>query len=116
MLLNPVFAASSQLVGGADADLITGDLLVDIKTTKKSAIDVVHLDQLLGYLLLARKARSVDPTFPVVDRVGLYYSRHGHLWSVGASTWTSHPDFAATEQWFFQRAAEVYGTPQKPGK
>jgi hypothetical protein len=34
MLLNPTFGEASLLVGGADADLIAGDMLIDFKTTK----------------------------------------------------------------------------------
>jgi hypothetical protein len=109
LLLNPKFRQTSHLVGGADADLIAGDLLVDFKTTKKGEIEVGNLDQILGYLLLARRQRSVDPTFPVINRLGLYYCRHGFLWSLEASAWTSHPEFPGLEQWFFQRADEVFG-------
>jgi hypothetical protein len=116
LLLNPTFGQASHFVGGADTDLIAGDLLVDLKTTKNGEIDVGNLDQILGYLLLARKQRSVDPTFPVINRLGLYYCRHGHLWSLEASTWTSNPEFPGIEQWFFQRADEVFGTSKKVGK
>ena len=35
LLLNPTFGQASSMVGGADGDLIAGDLLVDFKTTKK---------------------------------------------------------------------------------
>jgi hypothetical protein len=109
LLLNPNFRQTSHLVGGADCDLITGDLLVDFKTTKKSEIQDNHLDQILGYFLLARKQRLIEPTFPVINRLGLYYCRHGYLWSLDASVWTSHPEFPGIEQWFFQRADEVFG-------
>jgi hypothetical protein len=116
LLLNPNFRQTSLLVGGADADLIAGDLLVDFKTTKKGEIEVGNLDQILGYLLLARKQRSVDPTFPVINRLGLYFCRHGYLWSLEASTWTSHPEFPGVEQWFFNRAEEVFGASNKDGQ
>jgi hypothetical protein len=115
LMLNPNFRQSSHLVGGADTDVIAGDLLVDFKTTKKGEIEVGNLDQILGYLLLARKQHSVDPSFPLINRVGLYYCRHGYLWSVEASTWTAHPEFPEIEQWFFQRADEVFGASKKPG-
>lgn len=116
LLLNPNFMQTSHLVGGADTDLIAGDLLVDFKITNKGEIEVGNLDQILGYLLLARKQRSVDPTFPVINRLGLYYCRHGYLWSVEASTWTSRPEFFGIEQWFFQRADEVFEASNKAGK
>lgn len=116
LLLNPNFRQTSHLVGGADTDLIAGDLLMDFKTTKKGEIEVRNLDQILGYLLLVQKQRSVDPTFPVINRLGLYYCRHGYLWSVEASTWTSRPEFFGIEQWFFQRADEVFEASKKAGK
>lgn len=109
LLLNPTFGQASHLVGGADTDLIAGDLLVDFKTTKNGEIDVGDLDQILGYLLLARKQRSFDASFPVINRLGLYFCRQGCLWSLDASTWTSHPEFLAIEQWFFQYARQVFG-------
>lgn len=115
LLLNPTFGQASHLVGGADTDLIAGDLLVDFKTTKIGKIDVENLDQILGYLLLARKQRSVDRGFPVINRLGLYFCRHGCLWSLEASAWTSNPEFPAIEQWFFQRADEVFGARKKAG-
>jgi hypothetical protein len=116
LLLNPNFKQTSRLVGGADTDLIAGDLLVDFKTTKAAEIQVGDLDQILGYLLLDRKQCSVDPTFPVINRVGLYYCRHGYLWSMEASTWSAHPEFFGIEQWFFQRADEVFGASKKADK
>jgi hypothetical protein len=116
LLLNPTFGQASDLVGGADTDLIAGDLLVDFKTTKDSEIDGGNLDQILGYLLLARKQRSVDRSFPVINRLGLYFCRHGYLWPLEASTWTSNPEFPDIEQWFFQRADEEFGASKKAGK
>jgi hypothetical protein len=116
LLLNPTFGQASLMTGGGDTDLIAGDLLVDFKTTKQGGIDVKDLDQILGYFLLARKQRSFDPNFPTINRVGLYYCRHGYLWSVKSSTWTSHPEFPGIEQWFFQRADEVFGASRKAGK
>lgn len=109
LLLNPTFRQSSYLVGAADADLISGDLLVDFKTTKENEIRAGSLDQILGYFLLARKQHLVDPTFPEINRLGLYYCRHGFLWSLETSNWTSNPEFPGIEDWFFQRAAEIFG-------
>lgn len=116
LLLNPTFGMASLLVGGADADLIAGDLLVDFKVTTKDEIDAKSLDQIFGYFLLARKQRLADPRFPVVNRLGLYFCRHGYLWSLEASIWTSHPEFSAIEEWFFEYAADVYGASQHYAK
>lgn len=110
LLLNPNFKESSHLVGGADCDLITGDLLVDFKVTKKNEIQVKFLDQVLGYLLLARRQRHVDQTFPTINKLGLYFCRHGYLWTMGVATWTEHPQFLEIEEWFFKHAREVFGS------
>lgn len=100
LILNPTFGSSSEIVGGADGDLIAGNLLVEFKTTRKDAIDVTHLDQLLGYFLLSRHGRKADPNFPNIRRVGLYYARRGHLLLYPVSKWTEHPEFPSVEEWF----------------
>jgi hypothetical protein len=107
MLLNPHFGESSELVGGADADLIAGDLLVDFKVTKQGEMQAGHLDQLLGYYLLARRHRRQDPSFPEIRRVALYFGRHGLLWPLDVAIWTDRPDFPRVEEWFFERAGEI---------
>jgi hypothetical protein len=106
MVLNPVFGEASDLVGGADADLLTGDMLVDFKTTRSAEVRGEALDQLFGYFLLARRAG-----LPPINRVGVYLSRYGHLRIGQSATWTERPDFVETERWFFERAWEVFGPP-----
>jgi len=106
--LNPVFGNASHAVGGADADLIAGDLMIDVKTSRQARIQAEDLDQLLGYLLLARQARRESRRFPLVRRLGLYYARFAHPVILDATSWTEHPLFRETEIWFFKRAeAEV---------
>jgi hypothetical protein len=80
-LLNPTFGAASRLVGGADADLICGDMLVDLKTVKTGSVQLYYCDQLLGYFILARYARRLDKSFPFINRLALYFARHGYLWT-----------------------------------
>lgn len=113
LFLNPTFGQASKLVGGADADLITGDMLVDFKTIKTGEMKAEYLDQLLGYFLLARRHRQIDPTFPEIDRLALYFCRYGYLWSVDATTWTNHPQFAEVEKWFFERAEGLHSYARK---
>ena len=110
MLLNPTFGEASLLVGGADADLITGDMLVDFKTTKKNSMNAADLDQLLGYFLLARNQQRGDPHFPEIKRLGLYFCRHGYLWTIDTDNWTDHPQFLDVERWFLKRAEEVFSS------
>jgi hypothetical protein len=108
MLLNPTFGEASELVGGGDTDLITGDTLVDFKTTKSSEMTAVDLNQLFGYYLLARHQSKIDPSFPTINRVAFYFCRHGFIWTMPVSAWTENPQFTETEEWFFNRAKEVF--------
>jgi hypothetical protein len=110
LLLNPNFGDSSRLVRGADADLISGDLLVDFKATKKDAIEVRDLDQILGYYLLARHQRRQDATTPMIGRLGIYYCRHGYLWTQNTDVWPDNPQFPEIEEWFISRAKEFLGS------
>ncbi len=85
-LLNPKFGTASQLVGGADADLIVDDLLVDIKTTKKIEVSRDYFNQLIGYALLhqinQQNHGSVRDPGASLSRVGIYFSRYAYLWTV----------------------------------
>ncbi|MBU1429112.1 hypothetical protein KKF91_01000 [Myxococcota bacterium] len=79
--LNPTFREGSLAVGGADADLIVDDCLIEIKTTKTSKIELSHLRQLVGYALLANQF-GVDEKggqSVTIRRLGVYLSRAGVL-------------------------------------
>ncbi len=108
LILNPTFGSSSEIVGGADGDLIAGGLLVDFKTTRNDAISVTDIDQLLGYFLLSRHERKTDPSFPDIRCVGLYYARRGYLWKHPVWTWTEHPGFSSIENWFVRTAKSAW--------
>jgi hypothetical protein len=107
LLLNPTFGEASELVDGADADLICGDSLLECKTSKKGEVQTRDLDQLFGYFLLARQQRGTDGRFPDVRRVACYFARHAYLWPIDVRVWTWNPDFLNTEAWFFTRARET---------
>ena len=47
-ILNPTFGKASVLVGGADADIILDDMLIDIKTTKFFKVQRQAYNQLIG--------------------------------------------------------------------
>jgi hypothetical protein len=73
----PTFAGSTD-VDGADADLIIGDLLIDVKgTVTPSRLRKPEFYQLLGYALL-----DFDDEYGI-RRLGFYLSRFGRL-----ITWT----------------------------
>jgi hypothetical protein len=62
------------MVGGADADLIAGDTLIEIKTTKTGAIERDQVRQLVGYVCLARASQAYE-----VNKVAVYASRFAAL-------------------------------------
>jgi hypothetical protein len=113
-LMNPTFGAASVLVGGADADLVIDDTIIDIKTTKKLALDQTNLDQVLGYYVLHHigGVGELDPK-PNIAKVAIFFSRYGYLHVMQLSDLvnpTTFPDFV---QWFQRRAAEAF--PGVPG-
>jgi len=72
VLANPTFAGSA-LVGGADADLILGDCLIDIKVSVQQRLDRRWIYQLIGYALL-----DIDDAYGI-NEVGFYHARIGAL-------------------------------------
>ena len=75
--LNPTFQGSAD-IGGADADLIVDNCLIDIKTIKQPVITNTMLYQLLGYALL-----DYEDQYDLKN-LGIYLSRQGKLatWSL----------------------------------
>jgi hypothetical protein len=72
----PVFAGSRD-VGGADADMIIGDLLLEVNASANATIKREDFYQVIGYVLL-----DYHDAYQI-GRVGLYLARFGHL-----ATWT----------------------------
>jgi hypothetical protein len=81
VVLGPVFAGSGD-VGGADADVIAGGALVEVKTTlggqardgrRRCSLAQQTVHQLLGYLLL-----DYDDAY-AISALGVYAARYGHL-------------------------------------
>ena len=91
--LNPTFSGSAD-VGGADADLILDDCLVEIKTTVKATIQKLHLYQLLGYVLLDYADEYT------LEKFGFYMARQGRLfnWPINELLERLTPDEAPTLQ------------------
>lgn len=78
VVLNPTFGRSADL-GGADADLILDRLLLEVKASKAVTLRSAVVWQLVGYLLA-----DTDDVLGI-DRVGLYFARHGLLWTFPVS-------------------------------
>ena len=80
--LNPEFGSATDMVGGADADIIAGDMLIDIKTTIKDKFNTDHYRQLVGYWALSLLGGVDGLPGHEVKRLGVYFSRHGVLRTV----------------------------------
>ena len=107
-LLNPVFG-SSKLVGGADADLVLDDMLIDIKTTKYLKVTRDHINQILGYYILHRIGGIIDaPPDHQINTIGIYFSRHGYLHTWPITDFIDEASYPDLQQWFEKRAFESY--------
>jgi hypothetical protein len=71
-ILNPTFAGSGD-VGGADADMIVDQCLLEVKASVQPQIRPDWLRQLAGYLLL-----DYDNIYQI-NKVGIYMARQGIL-------------------------------------
>ena len=76
---NPIFGKISSLIGGADADLIIDDNLIDIKTTKYLESKFDYFNQLLGYYVLSIYMNNKNDKSFNIKKVFVYYSRYGIL-------------------------------------
>ncbi|KKM63865.1 hypothetical protein LCGC14_1507190 [marine sediment metagenome] len=109
-ILNPTFGEGSKLVGGADADLVVDDMLIDIKTVKKLTFSREYLDQLIGYYTLY-KIGGIDgmSNQNEIKKLGVYFSRYRYLYWYDIDDIFDNnriPDFV---EWFKTRAIE-YGS------
>ncbi len=110
-VINPTFGSASDLVGGADADLVVDDTLIDIKTTKKLTLERSALNQVLGYYVLHHIAGvgELNPK-PAITKVAIYFSRFGCLYVVPLSELVDSTTFPKFVQWFQKRATEAFGS------
>lgn len=100
-VLNPTFGEASGLVGGADADVIIDDTLIEIKTVMKCRLLSNYLHQLAGYYCLYRIGGvNGVPTDKPLRKIGVYFSRHGYLYSVPMTECWLAKDFKAFIKWF----------------
>lgn len=106
-LLNPTFGEASLLIGGADADLIIDNALIDIKTTTQLEFKRDHFNELIGYYTLYKIGGIPSaPVEPKIENLGIYYSRYGELYTfpiAGVISLTKFPSFI---EWFKERAAQ----------
>ena len=110
-LLNPTFGKASKLVGGADADLIIDDMIIEIKTIKKFELKRVHFNQLIGYYTLYRIS-GIDgmPAKDKIKKLGIYFSRYGYLHTFKTEDIINENRFPEFMEWFKERAIHQYNT------
>jgi hypothetical protein len=103
-ILNPTFGKGSELVGGADADLIIDDELIDIKTTKNLQLNRDMFNQIFGYYVLNRINGNND-----INKISIYFSRHGIKYTYNISDIASEDEIQKFIKIFNEKAYEIYG-------
>lgn len=106
-ILNPEFGKASTLVGGADADLIIDNRLIDIKTTKNLELRRRDFNQLVGYYILFRIG-GIDNSPPEyeIEKLEIYYSRYGIFFPINIKDIIDEAKFPFFMKWFEKRAAK----------
>ena len=95
-ILNPTFGKGSELVGGADADLISDDTLIDIKVTKNLKFTQAMYNQIIGYYALS----AIENKPPKIKNVGIYFARHGILHTIAIHDIAQKSDLTQIVKWF----------------
>ena len=109
-LLNPSFGKASLLVGGADADLIIDDTIIEIKTTKSLELTRNHFNQLIGYYILynlSDVSDGEDP--PEIDKLAVYFSRYAYFHVIAVNEIVSDKTFEQFARWFVVQATIEFG-------
>ena len=110
-ILNPTFNEASRMVGGADADIIIDDTLIDIKTVKDMKLSRSDFNQLIGYYILY-KIGKVDGLSPQheINKIGIYFSRYGYLHIIDLVDVINYNTFPEFIERFKEEAMKKYGT------
>lgn len=100
-LLNPTFGEASRLVGGADADIVIDDTLIEIKTTIKWDFKRDYFSQLIGYYCLYCIG-GVDglPKKRKIKNFAIYFSRQAYLHFLPINQCIDNQRFIEFFKWF----------------
>ena len=108
-VLNPTFGRASQLVSGADADIVLDDALIEIKTIGDFELERSHFDQLIGYYILFRIGGIEGlPKAHSIKKLGIYFSRYGYLWLFKVGDVIKEKQLVPFLRWFKKRAKEEF--------
>lgn len=106
-LLNPTFGEAALSIGGADADLLIDDMIIDIKTTKKFQFLRQDFNQLLGYYILHEiDGISLLTPKPKVTKVAIYFSRFAYLHIIDLGQVVNTGTFPTFIEWFISKVRE----------
>lgn len=100
--LNPHFGKASSFVGGADADLIIDNTLIDIKTTQEQKLSRGDLNQIIGYYILSLFGKVNDEQKLKIDKIALYYVRYDYMRVFTISDFYSKKEFRTRAKEFKQ--------------
>lgn len=106
-ILNPGFGEGSILVGGADADLLIDDTLIDIKATKHLKFTREMFNQLVGYYVISKIGGGITAAGrarPQIRHIGVYFARYGVFVRVPVAEFVNPTTFGAFQRWFKRRA------------
>ncbi|GAF76488.1 unnamed protein product, partial [marine sediment metagenome] len=92
-ILNPTFGKGSGIVGGADADLIIDDVLIDIKSSKNIEIKRRDLNQIIGYYLLSLIGSINGKEKSKIKKIGIYFARYSHFWECPLSNYFDKKEY-----------------------
>jgi len=109
--LNPTFGLGSELVHGADSDMIIDRNLIDIKTTKNLEFSRDYFNQLIGYYILQRIGKDSEVSKIKLQNLSIYYSRFATLYSIPVKTIEGSDNFFSFVKWFKQTADCVFSVP-----
>jgi hypothetical protein len=107
LLLNPTFGEASSRLGGADADIIAGNELIDLKVTKDANVERRMANQVLIYMMLIDEVRSQGLAFPEIQHLAIYFARHRQIWRRPATPIRAHPAYESTKAWLFENAGSL---------
>jgi hypothetical protein len=104
-LLNPTFGKASSMVGGADADLVIDDYLIEIKTTAELKLKREYINQLIGYLVLHHISGvgEIKPKLKI-KYLSIYFSRYACTYKIDVGKIISPKAFPRFVSWFTEVA------------
>jgi hypothetical protein len=108
-LLNPTFGEGSMIIGGADADLLIDDLLIDVKTSVTLSVRIEDWRQLICYAALNKHFPIGGGKRPkAIRHIGIYFARYDYLVSWPLREVVDSTKFSSFAGWLSDYAINSY--------